>query len=202
MVRCRTGLAGVLGGVALLVGGCGSGDAAERADSDSEQLGGDPMANETIHGFTMDRIDGTPQALSEYEGKVVLVVNVASKCGLTPQYAGLEALYEDKRGDGLVVLGFPANNFMGQEPGTNDEIQSFCTSEYGVTFPMFAKISVKGKEQHPLFRQLSAQSEAPSWNFTKYLVGPDGRLVRRFGPRTSPNDAELVAEIDRLLAGG
>ena len=156
----------------------------------------------SILGFTMQRIDGTEAPLADYKGKVVLVVNVASKCGLTPQYEGLEALHEAKSGDGLVILGFPANDFMGQEPGTNEEIAAFCSTEYGVTFPMFAKIAVTGDGAHPLFQSLTAASEAPSWNFTKYLIDRDGRLAKRFGPRTSPQDPELVAEIDRLLAAG
>jgi glutathione peroxidase len=160
----------------------------------------DAAAPGTIYAYTMDRIDGQPESLEDYKGKVVLVVNVASKCGFTPQYAGLEKLYESKKGRGFVILGFPANNFMGQEPGTNDQIKQFCTSEYGVTFPMFAKISVKGADQAPLYRMLSGESEEPSWNFTKYLIGKDGKLVRRFGPRTTPADPELVNEIDRLLA--
>jgi glutathione peroxidase len=130
------------------------------------------------------------------------VVNVASQCGLTKQYAGLESLYAGKQDEGLVVLGFPANDFMGQEPGTNEEIATFCSTEYGVTFPMFQKIAVTGDGAHPLFRSLTAQSEAPTWNFTKYLLDREGNLVQRFDPRTTPDDPALRAEIDRLLSAG
>lgn len=154
--------------------------------------------------FTMDRIDGEPQELIEYEGKVVLMVNVASRCGLTSQYEPLQALYEAKKDEGFVVLGFPANDFMGQEPGSNEEIAEFCQMNFGVTFPMFAKISVKGDEKHPLYTRLSELPEPmggePSWNFTKYLVGRDGKVVRRFDPRTKPDDEAFVAEVERLLA--
>ncbi|MEO0483614.1 MAG: glutathione peroxidase [Planctomycetota bacterium] len=152
----------------------------------------------------MDRIDGEPQELIEYEGKVVLMVNVASRCGLTGQYEPLQALYEAKKDEGFVVLGFPANDFMGQEPGSNEEIAEFCQMNFGVTFPMFAKISVKGDEKHPLYTRLSELPEPmggePSWNFTKYLVGRDGKVVRRFDPRTKPDDEAFVAEVERLLA--
>jgi glutathione peroxidase len=151
---------------------------------------------------TMTRIDGTPQNLSEYRGKVVLVVNTASKCGLTPQYGELQSLYESKSADGLVILGFPANNFGGQEPGTDSEITQFCTENYGVTFPMFSKISVTGDDQDALFAELSSQTEDPSWNFTKYLIGRDGKLVARFDPKTTPDDAALVGRIEELLNAG
>ncbi len=147
-----------------------------------------------------DRIDGTPQPLDEFAGSVILVVNTASKCGLTPQYEGLESLYLENEDAGFVVLGFPANNFMGQEPGTNEEIAQFCAEKFDVTFPMFAKVEVKGKQTHPLFAHLADLSEAPSWNFTKYLIDREGKFVERFGPRTGPEDKKLVAKIDELLA--
>lgn len=154
--------------------------------------------------YRMDSIEGEPVKLEQYKGKVVLMVNVASKCGLTPQYAGLEKLYREHKDDGLVVIGFPANNFMGQEPGTNKEIHAFCTGEYGVTFPMMAKISVKGKDAHPLYKQLAAQPEPvggePSWNFDKFLVDRSGEVVARFGPRTNPDDKDLVAAIKSLIS--
>lgn len=208
--------AGAMGALVALSLACGcerpeptvKGEPAPSTESPSQEPTGmassqtSDAPSPSIHQFTMNRIDGSPESLAAYEGKVVLVVNVASKCGLTPQYAGLEKLYEEKSGEGFVVLGFPANNFMGQEPGSNEQILSFCRGEYGVTFPMFEKISVKGKDQAALFAMLSSESEEPSWNFTKYLVGPDGRLVKRFGPRTAPDDAELRAEIDRLLSEG
>ena len=135
----------------------------------------------------------------EYGGKVVLIVNTASKCGLTPQYEGLESLYLEKKDDGFVVLGFPANNFMGQEPGTNEQIAQFCSEKFDVTFPMFAKVEAKGKKAHPLFAHLAELSEEPSWNFTKYLVDREGNFVERFGPRTTPDDKEMIAAIDELL---
>lgn len=150
--------------------------------------------------FTMRRIDGTSEHLGAYRGRVVLIVNTASRCGLTPQYEGLQRLHESKHQDGLVVLGFPANDFMGQEPGSNEQIAAFCDENYGVTFPMFEKISVKGAEAHPLFVLLSEAAGEPSWNFTKYLIDREGRIVRRFDPRTSPDDPELVATIEELLA--
>ncbi len=153
----------------------------------------------------MKRIDGTMQDLSDYRGQVVLIVNVASKCGLTPQYEGLERLYEQKKDQGFVVLGFPANQFAGQEPGTDAEIAEFCRATYAVKFPMFSKIVVKGEGIHPLYRELTS---APSpiggdvaWNFQKYLVDRQGRVVARYAPRTRPEAPEIVERIDALLAG-
>jgi len=156
-----------------------------------------------VLGFTMEDIKGEPRPLEEHRGKVVMIVNVATRCGLTPQYEGLQALYEKHRDRGLVILGFPANDFRGQEPGTNAEILEFCTGEYGVEFPMFAKISVIGEAQHPLYAKLAGamadQGGAPDWNFTKYLVDRSGHVVKRFAPKTKPTDEDLVAEIERLL---
>lgn len=153
--------------------------------------------------FTMDRIDGTPEKLEDFKGKVVLIVNVASKCGYTRQYAGLESLYQQHKDDGLVVLGFPANNFKGQEPGSNEEIAKFCTSEFNVTFPLFAKISVLGDDQHPLYKKLSAQAAPiggdPKWNFTKFLVDRSGNVVARYEPATTPDDPALTSKLDELL---
>lgn len=147
----------------------------------------------------MALIDGTEVSLKDYEGKVVLIVNTASKCGYTRQYEGLQALYESKREDGFVVLGFPANNFLGQEPGSNKQIAQFCSSEFGVTFPMFEKISVKGGDAHPLFKALTEAVGAPSWNFNKYLVDREGNVVARYDSSTSPQDAELVERIEGLI---
>ncbi|MEL7474004.1 MAG: glutathione peroxidase [Planctomycetota bacterium] len=151
----------------------------------------------------MPRLDGTEQPLSDYKGDVVLMVNVASRCGLTPQYEQLQALHDANKDRGLRVVAFPANDFGSQEPGTNDEIAAFCSERYGVTFPMFAKITVTGEGAHPLYKQLAAQPEpvggAPRWNFTKFLVDRSGRVVARFGPRVRPDDKKLMAEIERLL---
>ncbi|MFG0315030.1 MAG: glutathione peroxidase [Phycisphaerales bacterium] len=151
----------------------------------------------------MQSIDGKPVKLEKYEGKVILMVNVASKCGLTPQYKGLEALYDKHKEDGLVVLGFPANNFGNQEPGTDEQIAEFCTLNYGVSFPMMSKISVKGKDAHPLYKQLAAQPEPvggePQWNFDKFLINRKGEVVVRHGPRVTPEDPALNEDIKRLL---
>ena len=136
-----------------------------------------------------------------YGGKVVLVVNTASKCGNTPQYEGLEKLYDEYGEQGLVVLGFPSNDFFGQEPGTEEEIQEFCRLTYGVKFPMFEKVTVKEGDAHPFFNELAAAAGTyPTWNFHKYLVGRDGRLIAEFSPRTQPYDAALVSSIEGALA--
>ena len=136
----------------------------------------------------------------EYDGKVLLVVNTASKCGNTPQYDGLEKLYQEFGGEGLVVLGFPSNDFLGQEPGTEEEIQEFCRLTYKVKFPMFEKVTVKKGDAHPFFDQLASEAGTyPTWNFHKYLVGRDGKLIREFSPRTQPYEADLVAEIQSAL---
>lgn len=147
-----------------------------------------------FHDLTMDSITGDPVDLGSYRGKTCLVVNVASKCGLTPQYAGLEKLHEDNEARGLMVLGFPCNQFAGQEPGSNEEIQSFCSTNYDVTFPLFSKVEVNGTGTCELYRML--KSAAPNedgtedipWNFTKFLIDGDGNVVRRYGPRTTPEE--------------
>jgi len=136
-----------------------------------------------------------------YRGKVILVVNTASKCGNTPQYEGLEKLYDEYQDNGLVVLGFPSNDFFGQEPGTEEDIQEFCRLTYGVRFPMFEKVTVKEGEAHPFFEQLAAAAGTyPTWNFHKYLIGRDGQVVAEFSPRTQPYDDELVSSIRGALA--
>jgi glutathione peroxidase len=136
----------------------------------------------------------------EYGGKVLLIVNTASKCGNTPQYDGLEKLYSEYQEQGLVVLGFPSNDFMGQEPGTEEQIQEFCRLTYKVRFPMFEKITVKDDDAHPLYAQLAeAAGTFPRWNFHKYLVGRDGKVIAEFSPRTQPYDKDLVAEIEAAL---
>jgi len=177
----------------------------------------------SLYDFSLKQIDGKPATLGNYRGKVLLVVNVASKCGLTPQYAGLEKLYQDKRAKGLEVLGFPANNFMGQEPGTESEIANFCSTNYDVHFPLFSKISVVGQDQHPLFASLTATQpvatgEGPFrerlkgyginptsqtdvlWNFEKFLINRRGEVVGRFSPDVTADDPRLVAAIDAELA--
>jgi glutathione peroxidase len=178
----------------------------------------------TLHDIPLSTIDGRDTSLGEHAGKVLLVVNVASKCGLTPQYDALEKLYEEKRGDGFEVLGFPANNFGAQEPGTNEEIAQFCSTTFDVKFPMFAKISVAGGDQHPLYRELTASipraegdadafrerlrghgitpNEDPDvvWNFEKFLIGKDGTVKRRFAPTMTPDNPAIVSAIDEELA--
>jgi glutathione peroxidase len=167
-------------------------------------LGGDE-AVKSVHQFKVQDIEGKDVSLAEYADKVLLLVNVASKCGFTGQYAGLQELYEKYRDRGLVVLGFPANNFMGQEPGTNAEIKQFCTLNYGVTFPVFSKISVKGKDQHPLYGFLTDKKTNPefggriSWNFNKFLVDRQGRVIGRFGSRDKPMDKKVVEAVEKAL---
>jgi len=156
----------------------------------------------TVHDFSAVTIDGTSQPLSAYKGKALLIVNTASKCGFTPQYEGLESLYEKYRDRGFVVLGFPANNFMGQEPGTNAEIKAFCSTKYRTTFPLFSKISVKGKEIHPLYAYLTRDSGFKgeiSWNFNKFLVAPDGKVVARFDSNTDPLAKDLTTKLEAIL---
>lgn len=156
-----------------------------------------------LSDFTLPLLDGTEQSLSAYQGKVVLVVNVASKCGLTPQYEGLEALYRQYKDQGLVILGFPCNQFAGQEPGTSEDIAQFCSLTYGVSFPVFERINVNGRWAHPLYKWLKAEApglmglEAIKWNFTKFLIGRDGKVLQRFAPQTEP--AEIAPEIEKLL---
>lgn len=161
------------------------------------------MAGSDLLNIPLKTIDGEDTSLGEYEGKVMLIVNVASKCGFTKQYAGLEQLYKDKQDEGFVVLGFPSNDFGGQEPGTNEEIMEFCSLNFGVTFPMFDKVKVKGKDQHPLYAALTGpESPHPGsvkWNFGKFLVDRQGNIVARFGSMTSPSSKKLVAAVDEAL---
>ena len=156
-------------------------------------------SGEVVLSGSMTGLEGDERDLGQYVGKVVLVVNTASKCGLTPQFEGLQRVYESKNADGLEILGFPANNFMDQEPGTDGEIAEFCQKNYGVGFPMFAKTDVVGDTANPLFERLSGGSEPPEWNFAKYLVGRDGRLVSKFPAGTEPEDPELLAALDTEL---
>ena len=161
---------------------------------------------DSVHAFQAETIDGRTVSLSDYKGKVLLVVNVASKCGLTPQYEALEATYEKYKDRGLVILGFPANEFGQQEPGTDAEIQAFCSSKYGVTFPMFSKIVVKGEGIHPLYAYLTSEKSNPKfagaipWNFTKFLVDRDGRVIARFRPQDTPDSKVVTEAIEKALA--
>lgn len=157
------------------------------------------MAANGMHDFSMKTIDGKDHALSAYKGKVALVVNVASQCGFTPQYAGLESLYKKYKDQGLVVLGFPANDFGAQEPGSDAEIKTFCERKYGVSFPMFSKISVKGAAKAPLYQFLSQSAGDVSWNFGKYLVGKDGKVIKRFDSGVGPESPELTKAIEAAL---
>jgi glutathione peroxidase len=159
----------------------------------------------SIYDFTLKSIDGQPTPLSGYHGKVVLLVNVASRCGFTPQYTALEALYEKYKDKGLVIVGVPANNFMGQEPGTDEEIKTFCTKKYNVSFPMMSKLSVKGDDKTPLYQFLTSKDADPKfggeiqWNFTKFLFDRNGAPVARFEPNVKPDSAEVTAAIESAL---
>ena len=179
----------------------------------------------SLQNIPLKTIDGKPTSLKDFAGNVLLVVNVASKCGLTPQYEALEKIYEAKKDDGFAVLGFPANNFGAQEPGSNEEIAEFCSLTYSVKFPMFEKISVVGDDQHPLYKELTAAAPRAAgepdafrdrlkgfgmtpnqdpdilWNFEKFVIGKDGNVVARFAPTVTPDDPALVAAIDAALAG-
>ena len=160
--------------------------------------------DDSVYDFQIKDIDGNDTTLAEYKGKVLMIVNVASKCGYTPQYEGLQAIYEKYEDQGLVIVGFPANNFNGQEPGTNEEIKQFCTLNYGVSFPMASKVSVKGDDQDPLFSYLTSLDNEDfdgeiKWNFEKFLIDKDGTLVRRFRSGVKPESEELTSAIEALL---
>jgi glutathione peroxidase len=162
-------------------------------------------AGDSIYDFTVNDIDGNEVSLESYRGKVILIVNVASKCGFTSQYEGLQSLYEKYKDRGFVVLGFPANNFFGQEPGTDQEIKDFCTLNFGVSFPVFSKISVKGKDIHPLYRYLTSKKTNPEfggsikWNFNKFLVDREGKIAARFQSKQTPESSALVEALESLL---
>ena len=159
----------------------------------------------SIHDLELPALTGAPVPLSTFRGRLVLAVNVASRCGLTPQYTGLQSLHERYEGRGLAVLGFPCNQFMGQEPGSPEEIREFCSTNYGITFPMFAKLDVNGANRHPLYGILTRAADDDGragdvqWNFEKFLVSPDGTVLRRFRPMTSPEAPELIAAIEDNL---
>ncbi len=164
----------------------------------------DDITTDSVHEFTLTDIDGNEIPLHEFEDKALLIVNTASECGYTPQYEGLQALYEKYKEDGLVILGFPANNFGGQEPGTDKEIKQFCRVNYDVSFPMFSKVSVKGNDQHPLFTYLTTAKNPDfrgdiKWNFEKFLVGKDGSLKHRFRSDVTPQSDEIMRAIEMEL---
>jgi len=160
---------------------------------------------QNIYEFSMKDINGSDVPLNNYAGKVILIVNTASKCGFTGQYDGLEELYKTYNDQGLVILGFPANNFLKQEPGSNEEIAEFCRLNYGVTFPMFSKISVKGKNIHPLYKYLTSKDSGHdfggkiSWNFNKFLISREGKIIERFGSRQKPLSEEITEAIKKAL---
>jgi glutathione peroxidase len=161
----------------------------------------------TIFDAPIRTLDGEPTSLAEQKGKTLLIVNVASKCGLTPQYEGLEKLHEQFSGQGFSVLGFPCNQFMGQEPGTPEEIQTFCSTTYGVTFPLYEKIDVNGDQRHPIYSELTEVPDAEgkagdiTWNFEKFLVSPAGEVLARFRPQVQPDAPEVVSAIEANLGG-
>ncbi|SPE54245.1 Hydroperoxy fatty acid reductase gpx1 [Verrucomicrobia bacterium] len=162
-------------------------------------------AADNLYGIPLKNIDGQPTSLKPYQGKVLLIVNVASKCGFTPQYAGLEAIYEKYKDKGFAVLGFPCNQFGAQEPGTDEEIKQFCSTKYQVSFPLFDKIEVNGKSRHALYSVLAGDdSPFPGnirWNFTKFLIGRDGKILNRFDSKVKPDSPELTQAIETALAG-
>jgi glutathione peroxidase len=156
----------------------------------------------SVYDYTLNSIDGKSTSLSTFKGKVVMLVNVASRCGYTPQYAGLESLYERHKDQGFVIVGIPANNFGSQEPGTNAEIKTFCKSKYAVTFPMMSKVSVAGADKAPLYQYLTSAGKTGGeiqWNFTKFLIGRDGQILARFEPAVAPDDPDLNAAVEKAL---
>ena len=186
--------------LALLGGGSG-----HAAGVEQPAAAGKEALVKSIYDFTVKDIDGKDVSLGQYKGKVVMIVNVASKCGFTPQYAGLQKIYDQYKEKGFVILGFPANDFMWQEPGTDAEIKSFCAMKFQVTFPMFSKITVKGSDQHPLYQFLTEEATNPgfagkiTWNFNKFLFDRTGKAVARFATRTTPEDKEVTAAIEKAL---
>ena len=174
--------------------------AEEPREEEPRAEGAEEAARDGVYGFTMQSITGQDVSLGEFQGQVKLFVNVASRCGFTRQYEGLQALWERYQGQGLVVLGFPANDFGNQEPGTDEEIQAFCENQFGVTFPMFSRISVVGPEQHPLYAYLTAAAgEEIAWNFNKILVDREGRVVAHFPSQVEPLSEEMVEAVEGLL---
>jgi len=171
----------------------------------SSGLYGEGINMPNIYDYNVEMITGEEVSMDKYQGKVILIVNTASKCGYTPQYEGLENLYQEYKDRDFVVLGFPANNFMNQEPGSNEDIQNFCRINYGVTFPLFSKISVKGKNIHPLYRFLTSKETNPefagqiTWNFNKFLISRQGEIIGRFGSKVKPQSRKLVDALQKAL---
>jgi glutathione peroxidase len=193
-----------LGLGAGLVAGCNSGYLFEPGGAQAAQEGPMAMAAKTtgLYDFTLDDIDGRPLSLGQFKGKVLLLVNTASFCGNTPQYSDLQAMYEKYKERGFEILAFPANNFGQQEPGTNQEIKSFCFTKYSLTFPLFSKISVKGPDKHPLYRYLTEEGSFPGeieWNFQKYLVDRSGRVVAKYHHRTKPLSDQIIQDVEKAL---
>lgn len=174
-----------------------SGAGAQRSAKEGKKEG--KKTNMSFYDLTAQSIDLKPQALSAWKGKVALVVNTASECGSTPQYADLEKLWQEYQGRGLVILGFPSNDFGGQEPGSEAQIKKFCQLKYRVTFPMFAKVKTRGPEQSAVYQFLTAKHGEPRWNFHKYLVGKDGQVIQAFETRVEPSSPDLRAAIDAAL---
>lgn len=204
MEQLRQSLVGFLIGMSSIVG-MGSSNLLEPSLAQAREEGTILMAAQTpmVYDFTLNDIDGKPVSLSQFRGKVLLLINTASFCGNTPQYTDLEKMYEQYQEKGFEILAFPANNFGQQEPGTNAEIKTFCYTKYSLSFPLFSKISVKGDDKHPLYRYLTEQSPFPGeveWNFQKYLVDRSGKVVARYPHRTKPLAPEIVQDVERVLA--
>ena len=204
MRQWRLILVGVLAGIGLVAAG-GLIRPFELSVAQASEEGAMLMAAQTpmVYDFTLNDIDGKPVSLSQFRGKALLLVNTASFCGNTPQYADLEKMYEQYRDKGFEILAFPANNFGQQEPGTNAEIKTFCYTKYSLSFPLFSKISVKGDDKHPLYRYLTEQSPFPGeveWNFQKYLIDRSGKVVARYHHRTKPLAQDIVQDVERVLA--
>jgi glutathione peroxidase len=204
MEQLRQSLVGLFIGMSSIIG-MGSSDLFEPSPAQAIEKGTILMAAQTpmVYDFTLNDIEGKPVSLSQFRGKVLLLINTASFCGNTPQYTDLEKMYEQYREKGFEILAFPANNFGQQEPGTNAEIKTFCYTKYSLSFPLFSKISVKGDDKHPLYRYLTEQSPFPGeveWNFQKYLVDRSGKIVARYPHRTKPLVPEIVQDIERVLA--
>jgi len=182
----------------LLLLACGT-SKGNKSTSNSMEV--TPIERKSIHEFTVTDIDGKPFSFADLKGKKIMVVNTASKCGLTPQYKALESMYKSYQGNNFVIVGFPANNFMGQEPGSNEEISAFCSKNYGVSFPMMSKISVKGNDMHPLYKFLTSKNlngledNDVKWNFQKYLMDEQGFLVKVIDPSTQPDDPSVISWI-------